>query len=373
MIRLMLSSLKVLTIVISTGLVALGGTRLFDHYLDQAQEEAGVGENVNLTITKKDDEDSVAEKLRKAGLIRSETAFKLTLKYVSRDIRPNTYTLRRGMPVATIVDSITTEKSKAVTENKSLTLTVIEGWRTEQIAEEYDKIGGSGGDKGFMKAVREYPHDAYDFLEGSKAGSLEGFLFPLTYEFKSDAQPEEVITQMLNAFDQAVTEDLRDRANKMGLTLYEVLKLASYVERETAAAEERPLVADVYLKRFADEEGVGWTLGADPTVQYAVAPRAGEWWPRLDDDDTKTTDSPYNLYRHQGLTPTPICNPSLFSITAVLEPAESPFFYFTARNDESGRHLFAETNEDQNYNQSLVDAGADLSEFDDAYLEYLPD
>ena len=172
MIRLMLSSLKVLTIVISTGLVALGGTRLFDHYLDQAQEEAGVGENVNLTISKKDDEDSVAEKLRKAGLIRSETAFKLTLKYVSRDIRPATYTLRRGMPVATIVDSITSEKSKAVTENKDLKLTVVEGWRTEQIAEEYDKIGGSGGDKGFLKAVKEYPHDAYDFLEGSKAGSL---------------------------------------------------------------------------------------------------------------------------------------------------------------------------------------------------------
>ena len=372
MIRLMLSSLKVLTIVVGTGLVALAGTQLFDHYLSQAQEEAGVGENVNLTISKKDDEDSVAEKLRKAGLIRSETAFKLTLKYVSRDIRPNTYTLRRGMPVATIVDFITTEKSEAVVENKTLKLTVIEGWRTEQIAEELDRIGASGGDKGFLKAVREYPHDAYDFLEGVPDGSLEGFLFPSTYEFKSDTQPEAIVTQLLNTFDGQVDKKLRDRANKMGLTLYEVLKLASYVERETAASGERPLVADVYLKRFADEEGVGWTLGADPTVQYAVAPRDGEWWPVLDGDDTKTTDSPYNLYQHQGLTPTPICNPSLFSITAVLEPANSPFFYFTARNDDSRGHLFAETLDDQTYNQSLVDSGADLSEFDDAYLQYLP-
>ena len=373
MIRLMLSGLKVLTIVVSTGLVALGGTRLFDHYLSEAQEEAGVGENVNLTISMKDDEDAVAGKLRKAGLIRSETAFKLTLQYVSRDIRPETYTLRRGMPVSTIVDYITTEKSKAVTENKDLTLTVPEGWRTEQIAEEYDKIGGSGGDKGFKKAVKEYPHDAYDFLEGSKSGSLEGFLFPATYDIKTDMQPEEIVTMMLNAFDTAVTEKLRDRANKMGLTLYEVLKLASYVERETAAGEERPIVADVYLKRFADEEGIGWTLGADPTVQYAVAPRDGEWWPQLDGDDTDETDSPYNLYQNQGLTPTPICNPSLFSIAAVLEPAGSPFFYFTARADGSGRHLFAVTNEEQNANQAIVDSGADMSEFDDDYIDYVTD
>lgn len=368
MIRLMLSSLKVLTIVISTGLVALGGTRLFDHYLSQAQEEAGVGETVNLTISKKDDEDSVAEKLRKAGLIRSETAFKLTLKYVSRDIRPATYTLRRGMPVATIVDYITSEKSKAVTENKTLTLVVPEGWRTEQIAEELDRLGASGGDKGFLKAVREYPHDAYDFLDGAKEGSLEGFLFPATYEIKTDMQPEEIVTLMLNAFDAEVTEELRDRANKMGLTLYEVLKLASYVERETAAGEERPLVADVYLKRFEDPDT--WRLQADPTVQYAMGKRDGKWWPKPSPEDLKI-DSPYNLYENSGLTPTPICNPGLLSIRAVLEPANTPFFYFTARNDESGRHLFAATNDEHNVNQQLVDSGEDLSEYDDEYLEYV--
>ena len=370
MIRLMLSSLKVLTVVVTTGLVALGGTQLFDHYLSTAQEEAGVGENVNLTITKKDDEDSVAGKLREAGLIRSETAFKLTLKYVSRDIRPATYTLRRGMPVATIVDSITSEKSKAVTENKTLKITVVEGWRTEQIAEELDRIGASGGDKGFLKAVKEYPHDAYDFLEGVPAGSLEGFLFPSTYEFKSDTQPEEIVTQMLNTFDGQVGPELRDRASQMNLTLYEVLKLASYVERETAAAEERPIVADVYLKRFAEE---GWRLQADPTVQYAIAPRGGDWWPVPTAEDLEKTKSKYNLYKFDGLTPTPICNPSLLSILAVLDPADTPFYFFTARNDESGRHLFAATNEDQNFNQNLVDAGEDLSGYDDAYLEYVAD
>lgn len=372
MVRLLLSGLKVATIVISTALVALGGTRLFDHYLSTAQEEAGVGQNVNITIAKKDDEDAVAEKLHKAGLIRSETAFKLTLKYVSRDIRPETYTLRRGMPVSTIVDFITTEKSEAVVENKDLSLVVPEGFRTEQIADGLEEIGASGGRKGFLQAVEDYPHDAYDFLEGSKDGSLEGFLYPATYDLKSDTQPDEIVTMMLNAFDQAVTEGLRDRANKMNLTLYEVLKLASYVERETAAGEERPIVADVYLKRFAEQDD-GWKLEADPTVQYVIAPRDGDWWPVPTAKDLEDTDSPYNLYKHQGLTPTPICNPGLLSIQAVLDPATTPFYFFTARNDDSGRHLFAASNEDQNVNQELVDSGEDLSDYDDAYLEYLTD
>jgi len=118
MIRFVVSSLKVALIVISTVAVALGGFQLFDHYQSQAEESAGVGEPVVITISKKDSTEDVAEKLRKKGLIRSEAVFELTVRYVDRNIRPATYELKKGMSVSNIVDAITTAKSKAVTKVK---------------------------------------------------------------------------------------------------------------------------------------------------------------------------------------------------------------------------------------------------------------
>jgi UPF0755 protein len=271
------------------------------------------------------------------------------------------------MSVSTIVDLITTEKSKAVTKLKDYKLTVVEGWRTEQIADELDKIKYPPGGDAFLRAAEEYPHDSYDFLKGTKKGTLEGFLFPATYEFTNETTPEELVTMMLNAFDTAFTPAMRDRAEAMNLSLYDVVKIAALIEREAIVATERPLIADVYLKRYSE----GWTLDADPTVQYVIGKRDGKWWPVPTAKDLEDVDSAYNLYKHTGLTPTPICNPRQESMLAVLRPANSPFYFFTARKDDSGRHLFAATNDEQNANQEKVDSGADLSEYDHAYDQYL--
>ena len=309
MIRLILSSMKVLIIVISTGVVALGGYRVFDHYQGQAEADYGVGESVIFTVSSKDEPEDVAKKLRKAGLIQSEQVFELTVRYVDKDLKAETYDLKKGMSVATIVDLITTEKSEAVTDVKELKITVVEGWRTEQIAEELDKLKYPPGGDAFLRAVKDYDHDNYDFLEGSKKGSLEGFLLPATYEFTNETTPDELITMMLNAFDQAVTPQMRERAESMNLSLYDVLKVAALVERETAVADERQIVADVYLDRYDQ----GMLLQADPTVQYVIG-KPGEWWPVPTAEDLQETDSPYNLYQNEGLTPTPIANPGINSI-----------------------------------------------------------
>jgi UPF0755 protein len=368
MIRLVLSLMKVAIIVVATGAVALGGVRVFQHYQDQAEAEYGVGEPVIVTISSKDDAGDVAKKLRKVGLIQSEQVFELTVRYVDKDLKPETYQLKKGMSVATIVDLITTEKSEAVTNVKELKITVIEGWRTEQIAEELDALKYPPGGDAFLRAVKEYDHDSFDFLEDAKKGSLEGFLFPATYEFDSDTSPEELVTMMLNAFDQNVTPKMRERAEDMNLNLYDVIKLAALVERETAQGDERPIIADVYLDRYDQ----GWYLGADPTVQYIIG-EPGDWWPVPSAEDLEDTgENSYNLYTHTGLTPTPIANPGYYSILAVLSPADTPFMYFTARLDESGRHLFAVDDVEQVANQELVGSGQDLSEYDDAYIEYLP-
>lgn len=366
MIRLLLSSMKLIIIVVSTAVVALGGVRVFDHYQSQAEEEYGVGEAVVFTVGRNDEPEDVAKKLRKAGLIRSEQVFELTVRYVDQNLEPATYELKKGMSVATIVDLITTEKSEAVTEVEELKITVVEGWRTEQIAEELDNLGYPPGGAAFLRAVEDYPHDSYDFLEGTKKGSLEGFLLPATYDFSNETTPEELVTMMLNAFDQAVNQAMRDRAEAMNLSLYDVIKIAALVERETAVADERQIVADVYLDRFDQE----WKLDADPTVQYILG-KPGEWWPEIGASDLDA-DSDYNLYQNFGLGPAPIANPGINSILAVLEPADCPYMFFTARLDGSGRHLFAVGNDDQNVNQALVESGEDLSEYDSAYLDCLP-
>jgi UPF0755 protein len=367
MIRFVVSSLKVALIVISTVAVALGGFQLFDHYQSQAEESAGVGEPVVITISKKDSTEDVAEKLRKKGLIRSEAVFELTVRYVDRNIRPATYELKKGMSVSNIVDAITTAKSKAVTKVKDYKLTVIEGWRVEQIAEELDKLKYPPGGDAFLRAVEDYPHDRYDFLDNTKGSTLEGFLYPATYEFTNETTPDELVTMMLNKFDEIFTPAMKKRAREMNLSIYEVVKIASLIEREAVVDDERPLIADVYLKRYDQ----GWNMEADPTVQYAIGKRDGKWWPVPTAEDLEETDSKYNLYKHSGLPPTPICSPRDLSILAVLQPAESPFMFFVARKDDSGRHLFAATAEEQTANQERINSGEELSEFDSAYTEYL--
>ncbi len=324
MIRLILSSMKVLIIVISTGVVALGGYRVFDHYQGQAEADYGVGESVIFTVSSKDEPEDVAKKLRKAGLIQSEQVFELTVRYVDKDLKAETYDLKKGMSVATIVDLITTEKSEAVTDVKELKITVVEGWRTEQIAEELDALKYPPGGDAFLRAVKDYPHDSYDFLEGTKKGMLEGFLYPATYDFTNDTSPEELVTMMLNTFDSQFTPEMRERADQMNLSIYDVVKIAALVEREAVVDDERPIIADVYLKRFS--EG-GWRLDADPAVAYALGKRDGKWWPQLEPEDLEI-DSPYNLYRKDGLGPTPICSPRQLSMLSVSEPGRLAVLLF---------------------------------------------
>ncbi|CAN5455634.1 hypothetical protein BH09CHL1_BH09CHL1_34290 [soil metagenome] len=130
----------------------------------------------------------------------------------------------------------------------------------------------------------------------------------------------------------------------MGLSVRDVLALASIVEREAAVSPERPIIAQVYLNRLE----IGMTLDADPTVQYALG-KEGDWWPELGSNDTSNTDSPYNAYQNQGLPPGPICNPGLDSILGVLNPSGDDYIFFVAKGD--GTHAF--TNDYAEHEQNI--------------------
>lgn len=191
---------------------------------------------------------------------------------------------------------------------------------------------------------------SFDFLDDVPDGaSINGFLFPDTYTIPADSSAADVVYYMLETFGKRVTPEDRAAFEEQGLSLYDAITIASIVEREAAVAEERPIIAAVYLNRLEQE----MLLNADPTIQYAVG-TPNEWWPTLTNADLEV-DSPYNTYLYDGLPPSPISNPGLASIQSVSAPADVSYLYFVAKGDGSGEHAFADTYEQHQQNVCTFD------------------
>lgn len=177
---------------------------------------------------------------------------------------------------------------------------------------------------------------------------MEGFLFPDTYNLPVQPTALDIIERMLVNFDQRFTTEMRQAAVEQEMTIYQVVTLASIVEREAVAAEERPIIAGVFLNRLEK----GMNLDSCPTVQYALGYQedAAQWWKTpVTLAEFAQVNSLYNTYLHRGLPPGPICSPGLASIQAVLEPVETDYLYFLAKGD--GSHAFATTFEEHLQNQ----------------------
>jgi UPF0755 protein len=351
-------------------LIIFGTVQFFQYYQDRTAA-ANIGKGVKIKITQKDTTSSVAETLKDKGLIKYTWAFEGEVKAKSGEVIPGTYTLRVGMSAVEIADYVTGKSTPTPNraqnnddqdQAKTITITVPEGWRTEQIADELVKQGWDGKQDDFMKAVAHFDGSNYSFLKDAKKSSedehwLEGYLFPDTYDLKANAPAEDLIQKMLDNFDSKFTRQMRDRASEMNLSVSDVLVFASLIEREAKVNSERPTIADVYLNRYVQ----GMKFDADPTVQFAMG-KEGDWWPAPTGDDLQNVDSPYNTYLNQGMPPGPICNPGMASIAAVLEPGGTNYLYFVAKNDGSGEHAFAETLDEQTANQNLYQNGGDSTD-----------
>ncbi len=250
--------------------------------------------------------------------------------------------LRYGMTLDEILETLAS--SPLVEE---ITFTIREGLRLEEVAEALEIQGVMSAEE-FLEAVKR-PYN-YDFLADRPEGaSLEGYIFPDTYLVPRAYTPTQVVDFILRNFDQRFEAEMRREAQAQGRSVYEVVTLASIVEREAVVDAERPIIAGIFLNRLK----AGWPLAADPTVQYAVGynARQGTWWPVLYFDELgieslEEIDSPYNTYRYAGLPPGPICNPGLASLRAALYPAQTDYYFFVAKNDGSGEHAFARTSEE---------------------------
>jgi UPF0755 protein len=283
---------------------------------------------------------SVAARLEAQGLVRDAEAFRLLARMERLDsgVQAGQHRLAPGMTAGEVLDAL----QHATREG--LRVTVPEGRRAEEVAEILAAAGVADA-KEFLTLVGAGIPAGPAVMDRPPGTGLEGYLFPDTYEFVPGAGAEVALQAFLDNFERRLTPELRALVAPSGLSLYQVVTLASIVERETSVAGERPMVARVYLNRLADPP---YLLNADPSVQYGLGYQPGEalWWKRPLLYDDLRSESAYNTYVHPGLPPGPIASPGLASLTAVLRPAEGPWMYFVA-NDAAcdGTHVFAETYE----------------------------
>ena len=211
-----------------------------------------------------------------------------------------------------------------------ITVTFPEGLRREQIAAILQSKTGLSGKQYLAQTAAG---GVGQVLAGtSTPRSLEGFLFPATYQLLPTDTVAQFISQQLAAYRYYTAAVNYSYAASKDLTKYDVLTIASMIEREVSAPSERAIVAGVIYNRLHDH----MMLGIDATVQYAL----GYWKTNLTESDLQI-DSPYNTRKYVGLPPGPISNPGLASIQAAAHPADVPYLYYVARNDGTGRHFFA--------------------------------
>lgn len=277
---------------------------------------------------------TIGERLVAAGVVRDVLTFRgaVLVSGRARELKAGEYRFDRPMSALEVVDKI------ARGDVHRRIITFREGLTIPEMAALYEQAGlGTAAE--FDRAARNpAPIAALD----PAARDLEGYLFPDTYTVARDTSAEELVANMTAHFEKTFTPAMREAATALGLTVREAVSLAALVEKETAVAEERPLVAAVYLNR----RRIGMPMQADPTVIYALQ-RAGRYTGNLRRDDLQF-DSPYNTYRYPGLPPGPIAAPGRAALEAAVSPADVDYLYFVSRND--GAHVFARTLDEHNRN-----------------------
>ena len=272
----------------------------------------------------------IAERLAEKGIIDSSLRFRILARFYGYDdkFRPGSYTFTADMSDEEVFQKLLTGEKKFVRS------TVPEGFGVKEIAERLYNLDLVDKDE-FLNAAADFA--PYDYMRKRKNVffAAEGFLFPDTYNVESDIEINEILELMAANFDDRVTPTMRVNAEKMGLSVYDLITLASLVEREVRYPEDRPIVAQVLLKRLK----LNMPLQTDATLQYLMDTPKEE----VSIEDTQI-DSPYNTYQHTGLPPGPIANPGMASIMAVLHPAETEYLYFVA--DRQGHNHYAYTYEE---------------------------
>ncbi len=333
--------MKILKIVILTAVfVFLGFLGIRTFYFAALKRPTQTEDAKELTIEKGAGVTEIADMLYDQGLINSKTLFKIYLKLndLGSTLEAGEYEIPAGLNLKETVEILQHGTF-------DIKITFLEGWRREQIAVHASEV--------FNEEFPVSNSFVENFLSASEG--MEGYLFPDTYFVEKGTTAKEIVQLMREMFDKKVTDDLVSRAEERGLSLDEVVILASIVEREVPAEEDRPRVAGILIKRWQND----WPLEADATVQYAIANseltncQTDElsnctWWPKNLTKADLEIDSPYNTRKNKGLPPGPICNPGLSSLRAVVNYEQTPYWFYLS--DKEGNTHYSKTLDGHNQN-----------------------
>lgn len=322
--------------------IVIGGIAGINFYLESLEGPYNQGNSdyIEITIPQGASTGLIAEILEEAGVVESAFKFKLYAKLNDYDgkLQAGVYNLSSYQTTKEIADSML--KSKAPTQK----MTIPEGYSIKQTANSLVEQGLVDYDA-FMEEVVNGSFN-YRFMTSLPAGEnrLEGFLFPETYEIFTTATEYDIVNKMLSQFDKIFKDEYYDRAKALGLDIYDIITIASIIEREARVDEDRELIASVIYNRL----DIGMNLQMCSTVQYIL----GEPKAVLTTKDTQI-DNPYNTYINAGLPPGPICSPGQKSIEAALYPADTDYIYFVVSEKLDGSHNFS-----SDYNKFLKDKEA---------------
>ena len=298
---------------------------------------------------------SIADILKENELIQYPQLFKVLSKINGFDghYRSGTHIVSKDLSYDELMIILKSEP-------ETVRLMFPEGYNMKQVYEILANSELTGGGK-IEKYIdsRDIGFD-YEFLGGQhqydvRPDKLEGYMFPDTYDFDLNASPKTIVDTFMNNFNKKLTDAHYERAEAMGMTMDDVIILASLIEREAKSEEDRFLVSGVFHNRLYGKDDSMRMLQSCASVQYIIYQRYGYMPKRITEEDTRITD-PYNTYLHKGLPPGPICNPGISSINAALYPEQTDYYFFLARGD--GTHVFTKTYEE--HRKAILEYGLNL-------------
>ena len=336
------SAIVVAIVLGAISLAALGTIALLGIY--PSRHGPGNGRDVELALVGDESAAALASRLESAGLVAEPRFFALYARFAGAHAASGTHLLTDDLTPREILARIERKGSAA-----RVKVTIPEGWTRFDIAKRVHAMHVCAH-AAFVAATEDKALLEQLHVDGE---SMEGFLFPATYELLTDSDPAEIVRRMKAEFDKRYsTLDQRhpsgvlDLSTSLGWGMREIVNLASIVEKEAAVDEERPVIASVFLNRLRDPSFKRRVLQSDPTSGYGclvakdkLASCAG-FTGRITHDINADAANRYSTYTHENLPPGPISNPGTRSIEAVMNPATTRYFYFVARGE--GRHTFSE-------------------------------
>lgn len=330
----------VVFILLILGVIGFGGGLYYALHRAQGSSRQSLAVHVGSGDTV----GSVADHLASQGLIDSTLLFKLDarIQNLGGKLKVGDYRVRRNMSIDEMVSALTVYHAVFVS------VTIPEGFRNEQVA---SVLQSKGID--VRSFLQEAAHPELVYLgtpllrDRPPTAGLQGYLFPDTYDVQPHSSGRSFARLMVQQLDKEITPSMRADISRQSRKVYDILTLASIVEREARRNDERARIAGVYMNRLR----AGMALDADPTVQY-TAGTPQNWWPTLQTQARSVNPNDrYNTYTHLGLPPGPIANPGLLSIEAAIHPEPSKYFYFLHIPHSHGRDAFATTLAEQCANQ----------------------